>query len=110
MFLLVHGTELGGIVATQVTQVTMEDGSEASLLDHLRDGHHKGIRGFTKEYLANLHQTLHQRNHEPDPEHIHPGSEEPAQELRGADPAAQAALFPGFWKGAALACRPENRR
>lgn len=80
MFLLVTGPELGGIVATHVTQVTMEDGTEASLLDHLRDVHQKGTRGFTEEYLANLHRTLHQRNREPELAHIHPGSEEPAQE------------------------------
>ncbi|HEY7265143.1 MAG TPA: hypothetical protein VH589_27135 [Trebonia sp.] len=59
------------------THVTMEDGTEHPLLDHLRDGHQKGTRGLTEEYLANLHRTLHQRDHEPDPEHIHPDFEEP---------------------------------
>jgi len=54
------------------TQITMEDGSEHPLLDHLRDVHKKGTRGFTEEYLHNLHQTLHQRKREPLPEHTHP--------------------------------------
>jgi hypothetical protein len=76
MFESVTGTELGGIVATHVT---MEDGTEHPLLDHLRDGHQKGTRGLTEEYLANLHRTLHQRDHEPEPEHIHPDLEVPAQ-------------------------------
>jgi hypothetical protein len=73
MFLVVTGTELGGTVATHVT---MEDGTEHTLLDHLRDGHQKGTHGFTEEYLANLHRILHQRNHEPEPEHTHPGTGE----------------------------------
>jgi hypothetical protein len=54
------------------TQVTMDDGSEHPLLDHLRDVHKKGTRGFTEEYLHNLHQTLHQRRRDPLPEHTHP--------------------------------------
>jgi hypothetical protein len=62
---------------TVATRVTMEDGTEHSLLDHLREQHQKGTRGFTEEYLANLHRTLHQRNHEPEPEHTHPGAGEP---------------------------------
>jgi hypothetical protein len=60
----------------------MPDGSESDLIDHLRDGHKKGTRGFTEEYLANLHVTLHQRKRDPIPEHDHPGTEEieiPAQ-------------------------------
>jgi hypothetical protein len=59
------------------TRVTMEDGTEHSLPDHLREQHQKGTHGFTGEYLANLHRTLHQRNHEPEPEHTHPGAGEP---------------------------------
>ena len=62
------------------THVTMEDGTEHPLLDHLRDGHQKGTRGLTEAYLANMHLTLHQRDHEPVPEHIHPDLEVPAQE------------------------------
>jgi hypothetical protein len=55
-----------------VTQVTMEDGTESPLDDHMRDAHQKGTRGFTEEYLASMHQTLHQRKHEPDMEPEHP--------------------------------------
>jgi len=61
------------------THVTMADGTENSLVDHLRDGHQKGTRGFTEEYLATLHLTLHQRDHEPEPEHTHPGTGEPGE-------------------------------
>jgi hypothetical protein len=58
------------------TQVTNEDGTEADLLDHLSLVHQKGIKGLTDEYLKNLHKTLHQRQHEPLPEHIHPDVDE----------------------------------
>lgn len=61
------------------THVTMEDGTEHTLVDHLRDGHRKGTHGFTEEYLANLHRILHQGNHEPEPEHTHPGIGEPGE-------------------------------
>jgi hypothetical protein len=62
------------------TQVTNEDGTAADLIEHLSHIHQKGTRGFTEEYLAGLHSTLHQRNHEPLPEHSHPGDhQEPAQ-------------------------------
>jgi hypothetical protein len=61
-----------------VTQVTMDDGTESPLEDHMRDAHQKGTRGVTEDYLANLHLTLHQRKHEPDMEpenpHTHPES------------------------------------
>jgi hypothetical protein len=58
------------------TQVTMEDGTESPLVDHMRDAHQKGTRGFTEEYLASLHYTLHQRKREPEEEleHRHPGA------------------------------------
>jgi hypothetical protein len=63
---------------TVVTQVAMDDGTESTLEDHMRDAHQKGTRGFTEDYLAGLHRTLHQRKHEPDIEpehpHTHPGS------------------------------------
>lgn len=66
-------------------QVTMEDGSELSLLDHLRDEHRKGTRGFTEEYLRSLHRTLHQRKREDTaPAHRHPDEAEPDD----AEPAA----------------------
>jgi hypothetical protein len=56
------------------TQVTMEDGTESPLVDHMREAHQKGTRGFTDAYLANLHRILHQRSREPDEEleHRHP--------------------------------------
>ena len=57
------------------TQVTNEDGTEADLIEHLSHIHQKGTKGFTAEYLATLHTTLHQRKREPQPEHRHPGYE-----------------------------------
>jgi hypothetical protein len=57
------------------TQVTNEDGTEADLIEHLSHIHQKGTKGFTAEYLATLHETLHQRKREPQPEHGHPGDE-----------------------------------
>lgn len=65
-------------------QVHMEDGTELSLLDHLRDGHHKGTRGFTEQYLRKLHRTLHQRGRE-DAESAH---SHPDGEGDGAEPGA----------------------
>jgi hypothetical protein len=67
------------------TQVTNADGTEADLVEHLSHIHQKGTKGFTEEYLANLHKTLHQRKRDPLPEHTHPedaASQEPA-EARG---------------------------
>jgi hypothetical protein len=60
------------------TQVTMEDGTESPLVDHMRNAHQKGTLGFTEEYLANLHLTLHQRKREPEEEleHRHPEAAE----------------------------------
>lgn len=59
-------------------QVIMADGSELSLLDHLREAHHKGTRGLTEEYLSNLHRALHQRTREDaEPVHSHPEDERP---------------------------------
>ncbi len=54
------------------TQVTNEDGSEADIIEHLGVMHNKGTKGFTDDYLASLHKTLHQRRREPQPEHTHP--------------------------------------
>ena len=54
------------------TQVTNEDGSEADLIEHLGIMHQKGTKGFTDDYLASLHKTLHQRRRDPLPEHTHP--------------------------------------
>lgn len=53
----------------------MEDGNESTINDHLRDGHRKGTRGLTDDYLSDLHVTLHQANREPRPEHGHPGQD-----------------------------------
>ena len=65
--------------------ITMEDGTEEPLPDHLRDGHQKGTRGFTDEYLASLHETLHQPQRDPRPEHTHPREALQAQDApRGA--------------------------
>jgi hypothetical protein len=58
------------------TQVTNDDGTEADLIEHLSLIHQKGTKGFTNDYLANLHNTLHQRKRDPLPEHSHPGDEQ----------------------------------
>jgi hypothetical protein len=60
-------------------QVTMPDGTETDLIEHLQLVHLKGTRGFTEEYLATLHDSLHQRKRDPLPEHDHPLIEIPAQ-------------------------------
>ncbi len=62
------------------TQVTNSDGTEADLIEHLTRMHQKGTKGFTAEYLANLHKTLHQRKRDPLPEHTHPAAELPGQD------------------------------
>ena len=62
------------------TQVTNSDGTEADLIEHLTRMHQKGTKGFTDEYLANLHKTLHQRKRDPLPEHTHPAVELSEQE------------------------------
>ena len=68
--------ERGGTLSTQVT---MPDGTETDLSEHLRLVHKKGTRGFTEEYLATLHDNLHQPKRAPLPEHDHPLTEIPAQ-------------------------------
>jgi hypothetical protein len=60
-------------------QVTMPDGTETDLIEHLQLVHQKGTRGFTEEYLATLHVNLHQRSRDSLPEHDHPVIEIPAQ-------------------------------
>jgi hypothetical protein len=60
-------------------QVTMPDGTETDLIEHLQLVHLKGTRGFTEEYLATLHVNLHRRKRDPLPEHDHPVIEIPAQ-------------------------------
>ena len=66
------------------TQVTNEDGSEADIIEHLGIMHKKGTKGFTGEYLASLHKTLHQRRRDPEPEHTHPEDDPDASgELAG---------------------------
>jgi hypothetical protein len=57
----------------------MTDGTEADLIEHLRDVHQKGTRGFTEAYLGRLHRNLHQRSNEhthPEPAH---GAAEPVE-------------------------------
>jgi hypothetical protein len=78
--------ELGGTVSTQVTN---SDGTEADLIEHLSDIHQKGTKGFTDEYLTNLHKTLHQRRRDPLLEHTHP-EEAPAERLATAQELATA--------------------
>jgi hypothetical protein len=53
----------------------MDDGTEMSLMDHLREAHHKGTRGLKEDFLRTLHQTLHQRRGEAELEHRHLGDE-----------------------------------
>jgi hypothetical protein len=57
----------------------MDDGTEMSLMDHLREAHHKGTRGLKDDFLRTLHQTLHQRrgerSGEVEMEHQHLGDE-----------------------------------
>jgi hypothetical protein len=60
-------------------QVTMTDGTETDLIEHLRLVHQKGTRGFTEEYLAALHDSLHHRKRDSLPEHDHLLIEIPAQ-------------------------------
>lgn len=70
--------DLGGTVSTHVTNA---DGTKADLIEHLRHMHQKGTKGFTEDYLKNLHKTLHQRTEEPLPEHTHPEEDDlPAEE------------------------------
>lgn len=71
------------------TQVTNSDGTEADLIEHLSDIHQKGTKGFTDEYLSNLHKTLHQLRRDPIPEHTHP-EEAPADRLTPAEQLAAA--------------------
>ena len=73
------------------TQVTNDDGTEADLIEHLRHLHQKGTKGYTDEYLANLHKTLHQRKRDPIPEHSHPGDEPARAEQAGAESAREPA-------------------
>jgi hypothetical protein len=77
--------ERGGTLSTEVK---MTDGTAADLVEHLSHVHQKGTKGFTEEYLANLHMTLHQTRREPQPEHTHP--DVPAQPGEFAEPSAVA--------------------
>ncbi|HEY3880328.1 MAG TPA: hypothetical protein VGM12_17170 [Trebonia sp.] len=54
------------------TQVTNEDGTAADLVEHLSSDHRKGTKGYTDEYLANLHMALHARRRDEPLEHSHP--------------------------------------
>ncbi len=55
------------------TLITMQDGTEKSLHEHLRDDHHKGTRGYTDTFLGRMHTQLHDHKHEP--EHTHTAQE-----------------------------------
>jgi hypothetical protein len=59
----------------------MADGTEADLIEHLRQVHQKGTRGFTEAYLARLHGNLHQRGSEH--AHTHPEPEPAASAAEG---------------------------
>lgn len=61
------------------TQVTNEDGTSADLAEHLSSEHHKGTRGLTDEYLATLHDRLHEPRRDPQPAHEHAVISIPAQ-------------------------------
>ena len=60
----------GGTVTSQVIK---DDGSQATISDHLREDHRKGTGGLSDDYLSGVHRTLHQAKHQPAPEHAHPG-------------------------------------
>jgi hypothetical protein len=51
------------------TLITMEDGTEVELQDHLHEVHHKGTKGFTEAFLSSMHERLHDHKHEA--EHAH---------------------------------------
>ena len=55
-----------------VTLITMQDGTEKSLHEHLRDDHHKGTRGYTDTFLGRMHTQLHDHKHEADHTHAAP--------------------------------------
>ena len=61
------------------TNVTMADGTQQELLDHLHEAHQKGTEGLTEEFLTDLHKTLHQPDRDLAPEHEHIRDEEPAE-------------------------------
>lgn len=50
-------------------QITMQDGTEVALENHLREDHRKGTRGYTDDFLGRMHAQLHDHKHEP--EHMH---------------------------------------
>jgi hypothetical protein len=55
------------------SQVIKDDGTQATISDHLHEDHRKGTRGLSDDYLSGVHRTLHQAKHQPAPEHAHPG-------------------------------------
>ena len=67
------------------SQVFMDDGSESPLIDHLRDEHKKGTRGYTDEYLESMHTGLHRRARDPLPEHQHLGDGDDDDDGLGGD-------------------------
>jgi hypothetical protein len=51
------------------TLVTMQDGTEKSLHEHLSSDHRKGTRGYTEVFLGRMHAQLHDHKHEPEHDH-----------------------------------------
>jgi hypothetical protein len=60
--------DYGGYSMTTV--ITMQDGTEMTLDEHLGSDHRKGTRGFTDAFLERMHTQLHDHKHEA-PEHAH---------------------------------------
>jgi hypothetical protein len=46
------------------TLITMQDGTEMALHEHLRNDHQKGTRGYTDAFLGRMHAQLHDHKHE----------------------------------------------
>jgi hypothetical protein len=55
---------------SMTTLITMQDGTEMALDEHLGNDHSKGTRGFTEDFLERMHAQLHDHKHEA-PEHAH---------------------------------------
>lgn len=72
------------------TNVTMADGTEQPLLDHLRDQHQKGTTGLSEDFLHDMHKVLHQPDRDTAPEHDHPGLAAAGDGQDDGDEAAQA--------------------
>lgn len=69
--------------------VTMPDGTEQALPDHLHEAHQKGTKGLTEEFLSNLHRTLHQPDRDSAPGHEHIQDEAPQDDAPDAPDASE---------------------